>query len=191
MKLRVRVKKEMGKMLKWGFAVLAALFFWMQGSEGKWSRSWGADNIFHAYVGQTRAPDFSLRDLQGKTVSLADLKGKVVLFNFWATWCQNCRKEGSSFNTLFNRYRSQDFILYRVNTKEGRETVQKYVEKESVQVPVLLDEKGKVGRLFGVWANPTTYLIDRGGNVRYRSIGAVDWAGPEPIRVIDQLLQEK
>jgi peroxiredoxin len=181
----------MGKMLKWGVAFLTALFFWMQGSEGKCPQSWGTENIFHAYVGQTRAPDFSLRDLQGTMVNLADLRGKVVLLNFWATWCPNCRKEGSSFNTLYNQYRSQDFVLYRIDTKESRETVLKYLEKESVQVPVLLDEKGKVGRLFGVWAHPTTYLIDRQGNVRYRSIGAVDWANPEPVRVIGQLLQEK
>ena len=181
----------MGKMLKWGIVFLGGLFFWMQGSEGKVTRSWATESIFHAYAGQTRAPDFSLQDLQGKMVKLADHRGKVVLLNFWATWCQNCRKEGSSFNTLYNLYRSQDFILYRVNTKESREAVLKYVEKESVQVPILLDEKGKVGRLFGVWANPTTYLIDRQGNVRYRSIGAVDWADAEAKRVIDQLLEAK
>ena len=181
----------MGKMGKWGVVFLVVFFFWMQGSEGKFTRSWATESIFHAYKGQMRAPDFSLQDLQGKMVNLADHRGKVVLLNFWATWCPNCRKEGPSFNILHNQYRSQDFILYRIDTKESRETVLKFLEHESLQVPVLLDEKGKVGRLFGVWAHPTTYLIDRQGNVRYRSIGAVDWADPEAKRVIDQLLKEK
>ncbi len=181
----------MRKILSCAVVCLTALFFWIHGPEGKFTRSWAAESIFHAYAGQTRAPDFSLRDLQGKMVNLADLRGKVVLLNFWATWCPNCRMEGPSFNLLYDRYRSQEFVLYRVDTKESRETVLKYLEKESVQVPVLLDEKGKVGRLFGVWAHPTTYLIDRQGNVRYRSMGAVDWAHPEPVRVIDRLLQEK
>ena len=178
-------------MLKWGVAFLGALIFWMQGSEGKITPSLATESIFHAYVGQMRAPDFSLQDLQGKKVTLADHRGKVILLNFWATWCQNCRKEGPSFNILYNEYRSQDFILYRINTKESRETLQKFLERESLQVPVLLDEKGKVGRLFGVWAHPTTYLIDRQEFVRYRSVGAVDWGDPEPKRVIDLLLKGK
>jgi len=181
----------MGKMLKWGAVFLGAFFFWMQGSEGKFTRSWATASIFHAYVGQMRAPDFSLQDLQGKTVNLADHRGKVVLLNFWATWCPTCRKEGSSFNILYRQYRSQDFILYRIDNKESRETVLKFLERESLQVPILLDEKGKAGRLFGVWVLPTTYLIDRQGNMRYRSIGAVDWADSEAKGVIEQLLKEK
>lgn len=178
-------------MLKWGVVFLGALSFWMQGSEGKITPSWATESIFHTYVGQMRAPDFSLQDLHGKMVNLADYRGKVVLLNFWATWCPNCRKEGSSFNILYNQYRSQDFILYRIDTKESRETILKFLEHEPLRVPVLLDEKGKVGRLFGVWAHPTTYLIDRQGMVRYRSIGAVEWGDPEPKRVIDLLLMEE
>ena len=181
----------MEKRLKWGIAFLGALLFWMQGSGGNVTRGWAGESIFHAYLGQTKAPDFSLEDLQGKMVKLADHRGKVILLNFWATWCPNCRKEGHSFNLLYDEYRSQDFILYRIDTKESRETVIKFAQKESLHVPVLLDEKGKIGRLFGVWAHPTTYLIDRRGNVRYRSIGAVDWGEPEAKRVIDQLLKEK
>lgn len=76
----------MGKMLKWGVPFLGALLFWLQGFEGKLTRSWATENIFHAYAGQTRAPDFSLEDLQGNMVNLADYRGKVVLLNFWTTW---------------------------------------------------------------------------------------------------------
>jgi peroxiredoxin len=66
----------------------------------------------------------------------------------------------------------------------------KFLEKEPVHVPVLLDKNGKVGRLFGLWAHPTSYLIDRQGMVRYRSMGLVDWAGLEATSVIDILLKE-
>ena len=66
----------------------------------------------------------------------------------------------------------------------------KFLQKEPVNVPVLLDKNGKVGRLFGLWAHPTTYLIDRQGMVRYRSMGVVDWIGLEATSVIDILLKE-
>ncbi len=163
----------------------------MQGSEGKIHSQLGHASIFHAYVGQMRAPDFSLEDLQGKMVNLRDHRGQVVLLNFWATWCPDCRKEGPSFNTLHNQYRSQDFVLFRINTKESRETILKFLEKQPAQVPILLDKKGKVGRLFGVWAHPTTYLIDRQGIVRCRSVGAVDWTDAEAKGIIEPLLKEK
>ena len=81
-------------------------------------------------------------------------------------------------------------MLFRVDTKESRETIMKFLEKEPVNVPVLLDKNGKVGRLFGLWAHPTTYLIDRQGMVRYRSMGSVDWTGLEATSVIDILLKE-
>jgi hypothetical protein len=71
------------------------------------------------------------------------------------------------------------------------ETVTKFLEKNPLDVPVLLDKTGKVGRLFGIWAHPTSYLIDRHGLVRYRAIGAVEWTGTETCQVIDGLLQEK
>ena len=67
----------------------------------------------------------------------------------------------------------------------------KFLEKNPLDVPVLLDKAGKVGRLFGVWAHPTSYLIDRHGLVRCRAVGAVDWTGPEACQVIDRLLREK
>jgi peroxiredoxin len=66
----------------------------------------------------------------------------------------------------------------------------KFLEKNPLNIPVLLDKGGKVGRLFGLWAHPTSYLIDRQGVVRYRAVGRVDWAGPEAMSMIDQLLKE-
>ena len=91
---------------------------------------------------------------------------------------------------LLAAYNPKGLILYRVDSKESREIINRFLEKEPNQSPVLLDEKGKVGRLFGVWAHPTTYLVDRKGYVRYRAVGTVDWTSFEATRVIDALLKE-
>jgi len=74
---------------------------------------------------------------------------------------------------------------------ESRETILKFLEKNPGNIPVLLDKTGKVGRLFGLWAHPTSYLIDRQAMVRYRSVGMVDWSDAGAISIIDQLLKEK
>jgi peroxiredoxin len=164
--------------------------FCTQNTEFTWNQSRAEQTIFHAYAKPMRAPDFSLEDLQGKMVDLKELRGQVILINFWATWWPNCRKEAPSLDNLYNKYHSQALILLRINTKESRETTLKFLEKNPLNGPVLLDKNGKVGRLFGLWAHPTSYLIDRQGVVRYRAVGRVDWAGPEAMSMIDQLLKE-
>jgi peroxiredoxin len=81
--------------------------------------------------------------------------------------------------------------IYRVNSKENAETIKKYLEKESVHVPVLLDSTGKMGKLFGLWVHPTTYIINRKGLIVYRAIGQIEWLGPEAMSVINVLIQEQ
>ena len=81
--------------------------------------------------------------------------------------------------------------IYRVNSKENAETIKKYLEKESVHVPVLLDSTGKMGKLFGLWVHPTTYIINRKGLIVYRAIGQIEWLGPEAMSVFNVLIQEQ
>ncbi len=81
--------------------------------------------------------------------------------------------------------------MFLIIPRESKETIEKFMEKESLHIPVLLDKTGKVSRLFGVWVQPTTYLIDRQGMIRYRAMGAADWTGLEATSVIDHLLQER
>lgn len=81
--------------------------------------------------------------------------------------------------------------IYRVNTKEGAGTIKKYIEKESVQVPVLLDPTGKMGKMFGLWVHPTTYIINRKGLIVYRAIGQIEWTGPEAVSAINALIQDR
>ena len=146
--------------------------------------------IFQSYNKPVPLPQFSLENLAGKSVSIRDYRGQVLLLNFCATWCTACRKEDPSLEKLFTQYSSKGLVLFFIIPKENKETIQKFMEKESLHMPVLLDETGKVGRLFGVWAQPTSYLIDCHGIVRYRVMGAVDWTGLEATSVIDHLLQE-
>jgi len=162
------------------------------GMEWGWlaNQSGASQALFHSYAKPSPAPDFSLEDIQGKRVDIRDFRGRVILLNFWATWCPNCRKEASSLDKLWAAYSEKGLILYRLDHKESRETVNKFLEKEPSQAPILLDENGKVGRLFGVWAHPTSYLIDRKGFVRYRAVGACDWMCLEATSVIDALLKE-
>jgi len=89
------------------------------------------------------------------------------------------------------QYQSKGLVFFRVDTKESRETIQKFLEKNLSPLPILLDEKNKVGKLLGVWAHPTSFLVDVKGMVRYRAMGSADWTGVEAVSIIDKLLAEK
>ncbi|HYB21087.1 MAG TPA: TlpA disulfide reductase family protein [Thermodesulfobacteriota bacterium] len=102
-----------------------------------------------------------------------------------------CRKEGPSLAKFYAQYQSQGLVFYRINTIESLETVRKFLEKESLQVPVLLDPSDQVERLFGVWAHPTSFLIDRKGLARYRIMGLWDWNNVQATSLIDQLMKER
>ncbi len=146
---------------------------------------------FQAYAQPQASPAFSLEDLQGKRVDIRDHRGQVILLNFWATWCPNCRQEGPSIGKLYALYKNRGLILYRVDSEENPQTVRRFLEQESLEFPVLLDREGRVERLFGVWVHPTSYLIDRKGTARYRAMGAWDWTSLQGTSAIDQLLNER
>jgi hypothetical protein len=82
-------------------------------------------------------------------------------------------------------------VLFRVNTKESRETINKFLGKNPSNIPVLLDEKNKVGKLLGLWVHPTSYLVDAKGLLRYRVVGTAEWTGVEALSIIDRLIEEK
>lgn len=92
---------------------------------------------------------------------------------------------------LYNQYQSRGVIFYRINSKEKPETIKQFLEKESLNVPVLIDKTGQTERLFGVWIHPTTYLINRQALVCYRIMGTVDWTTQQATSIIDQLLKER
>jgi peroxiredoxin len=172
-------------------ASTCAGFFWVAGADISSVPTASGQSVFQSYTKPQPVPDFSLQNLQGKSVDIRDHRGQVILLNFWATWCPNCRQEGPSLQKLFTQYQSRGVILYRITSKEKAETIKQFLEKESLNVPVLIDKTGQTERLFGVWVHPTTYLINRQALVYYRIMGTTDWTTLQATSIIDQLLKER
>ncbi len=114
-------------------------------------------------------PDFALKDLSGKTWTFADLRGKVVLVNFWATWCAPCRKEMPDLENLYGRFRSQGLVVLGISDEEAAK-VEPFIRERKVSFPVLLDPGRKVNDLFVVQGIPKTFVYDRQGQLVAQSI---------------------
>ena len=113
------------------------------------------------------APNFTLQSRGGETVSLSDLRGEVVMINFWATWCGPCRQEMPHLEALHQRYSSLGFTLLGVNVEEDAKGVDKFLAETPVTFPVLYDPANDVSELYEVIAMPSTVMVDRSGNMRY------------------------
>jgi DsbE subfamily thiol:disulfide oxidoreductase len=134
-----------------------------------------------------QAIDFNLKDLTGRPSSLSAYKGKVVLLNFWATWCGPCRAEIPSMEQLYTELKDEGFTIVAVNSQEPLEQVSAFVDDMGMSFPVLLDSTGRVGAAYGVRAIPTTYIIDPQGAIRGRMVGTRDWYSPEIISAAREL----
>lgn len=119
-------------------------------------------------VSLSPAPDFTLRTTDGSTLSLSSLRGKVVLLNFWATWCPPCRAEMPDLDALHRKYGTErDFVVLGVNNMEGAAEVAAFAQEQRIAFPLLLDTDGRAAeKLFGVRYLPTSMIIDREGNIR-------------------------
>jgi peroxiredoxin len=113
------------------------------------------------------APDFTLRGADGRNVRLDELRGQVVLVNFWATWCGPCREEMPHLNQLYDKYRKSGFVLLGVNIDDDPRTALATAAKLNVEFPVLLDTDKKVSKQYDLSTMPSTVVIDRDGKVRY------------------------
>ncbi len=113
------------------------------------------------------APDFTLTSRDGQAVSLSELKGQVVMINFWATWCGPCRQEMPLLEQLYTRYESLGFTLLGVNVEENSKDADVFLKDTPVTFPILFDPENGVSKLYNVSAMPSTVLVDRAGNVRF------------------------
>ena len=113
------------------------------------------------------APGFQLAARDGSQVSLAGLKGEVVMINFWATWCGPCRQEMPHLEALYQRYSSLGFTLLGVNVEDDPKGAEAWLAETPVSFPILFDSKNDVTKLYDVVAMPSTVLVDRAGNIRY------------------------
>jgi peroxiredoxin len=113
------------------------------------------------------APDFTLRTMNGPNMRLAEQRGRVVMVNFWATWCAPCRQEMPHLNRLYEKYRGAGFVLLGVNVDDDTGKAAEVAAKLGVTFPVLLDTEKSVSKLYDVSTMPSTMIIDRDGKVRY------------------------
>jgi len=121
------------------------------------------------------APNFLLKDIHGNTVRLHDLKGKVVLLNFWATWCPSCRFEMPSMEALHKELSSQGLAVLTVALRESAEDVRSFYDEHSLSFPALLDHDSEASELYETWSLPTSFVINKHGYIVGKVIGYRDW----------------
>ena len=131
-------------------------------------------------------PTLDLVDLQGQRWNAERLKGRAVVLNFWATWCPPCKEELPSLQTL-HELGGGDPVVIGVNVRETASHVQRYLHATGLSLPVVLDPRADLAKRYGVTAFPTTLLIAPDGQIRWRVVGEVDWAGAEAGRWIGSL----
>jgi thiol-disulfide isomerase/thioredoxin len=136
----------------------------------------------------TLAPAFTLEDLKGQRHRLEDYRGKVIVVNFWATWCPPCIAELPSMQRLAERMADEPFEILAVNVQESPFRVWNFMKVVDVRLTVLLDEKRKTFEAWGGRIFPTSYLLDEAGNIRYVAYGPLEWDSEEVLARLDELL---
>ncbi|MFP4179411.1 MAG: peroxiredoxin family protein [Spirochaetaceae bacterium] len=139
----------------------------------------------------TEAPDFTLKDLSGNTVTLSELEGKVVLLNLWATWCPPCKEEMPSMEELYRELPRDEFTILAVAApnapRESLEQIESLIDEKEYTFPVLLDEDMQVNQTYGTGSIPTSWIIDTDGMLAARLVGAVDWKKDSIVSALSQL----
>lgn len=131
------------------------------------------------------APDFSLRSTEGKTVKLSDFRGKVVVLDFWATWCPPCKAEIPDFIKLYSQYKNDGFQMLGVSVDQGGLAVVKpFMKNYGINYPILMADNQIVSAYGGISGIPTTFVIDKKGRVRG------EFVGYRPASVFENLIKE-
>ena len=134
-----------------------------------------------------------LKDIDGRTVSLAALKGKVVVVNFWATWCPPCRREFPSMEHLRKQFDKKRLVILAVNEGESTEVIEAFTSQldTTPNFPILLDPEGDAMAYWTVRGLPTTFILDKRGRIAYRAIGGREFDHPEIVKTLTALTREK
>lgn len=137
------------------------------------------------------APDFTLKDMDDTAHSLSQYRGKVVMLNFWATWCPPCRREMPSMEAVYQNLKDEGLMVLAVNEWEPAEHVFAFMGQLSVfpEFPILFDTSGSVAEAFAVNGLPTTLIIDGRGRIVYRAIGGRDFEHPEVVKLLRELIK--
>ncbi|MGH9321170.1 MAG: peroxiredoxin family protein [Vicinamibacteria bacterium] len=141
-------------------------------------------------VGQP-VPDFTLPDLEGKEHPLSDYRGKVVVLNFWATWCPPCIDEMPSLQRLHDALAAQGLAVVAISADERFSDIGAFVRKFELTFVILHDAGKKVSRKYQSFKYPETYIVDRDGRLKSKVVGPRDWSSPSVIRDMVELLREE
>jgi len=134
-------------------------------------------------------PPLALEDMQGKSHDLAEYRGKVVLVNFWATWCVPCREEMPSIDRLRSSMKGQPFEVLAVNMAEPLSRIEKFLSQMPLGFPLLRDRDGAAGRAWKAKLLPASFLVGRDGRIRYVAYGELDWSSDAVRARVAELLK--
>lgn len=138
------------------------------------------------------APNFTLPDLSDTSVQLSDYRGKVVFLNFWATWCQPCREEMPSMETLYGKFKEDGLVILAVSTDRvtTKDNIPPFVKSMNLTFPVLVDSWGQTDKRYKLMGVPETYIIDQQGVLQEKVIGPRDWTRMDNLEILLKLLKK-
>lgn len=137
------------------------------------------------------APTLQLKDLQGRMHDLSAYRGKVVMVNFWATWCPPCRAEMPSMQRLKEKLAGKPFAILAVNMAESEHEVRQFlrgIKGSKIDFTILMDKDGKASKQWKVFVFPTTFIVDAEGKLRYALLGGTEWDDARNLKAIEALL---
>jgi peroxiredoxin len=145
------------------------------------------DIKLNAFSGNPKPLPIDLKDAHGKRFNLSDYRGKITVVNFWATWCPPCVQEIPSLNRLREQMKDEPFELISVNYADSPKKILEFMQKVSVEFPVLVDPNGKTAQRWNVLGFPSTFVIGKDGNIQYGVNAAIHWDAPEVINSLKAL----
>lgn len=135
------------------------------------------------------APDFTLPNLEGVNVKLSLYKGKVVVLNFWGTWCEPCKAEMPSLNKLYLEHRDEGLVVLAISIDPSNQNVKSFIQQKGYSIPVLLDRDKEVYfDTYGLLGLPVSVIIDRDGTIVQKVLGETPWDSPQMEEKIQKLL---
>ena len=144
--------------------------------------------LLQAFSG--KAPQFTLKDIKGNTVSLSDYRGKVVVVDFWATWCHECEDSSPELDRVYRKYRDRGVIFLGISLDEGGDAIEKvsnFVKKFNITFPILMGNR-KLANAYYIKGIPTTYVLDKDHNIAARYEGAIAMLGALISKEIEKIL---
>jgi peroxiredoxin len=177
-----------------GIALTLAVGLSGLGSSPAWSQAkvdYKVVPILQPMKDNAPTPDFNLATPDGKKLSLKDFRGKVVLLNFWASWCVPCREEMPAMEKLYQEYKQKNFVVLAIAVKDRKQDAIDFVKELRLSYPIALDPEAQVGTLYGAWGLPATYLIGPKGEGLARGWGPADWYNQGSRKLIQDLVDGK